>query len=154
MLIGPILGDHRKGSAIWVVNVANVVVYLQVKSRFVDLHMFLNLPISTIGWTFGARYWVFILVMSRLNYFLICRGNCLWFLGWSCSRLALRCMMWRIVVWERLRPLCWSISFLSWLILLRLLIELHLEHILNHLVEDGGAVIACWHVSQVVSHID
>ena len=57
-------------------------------------------------------------------------------------------------------PLSWSVAFLTWHVLLRIIAELHLEQILNHLVENrvgivllGHLTVAIGHVGQEVSHL-
>ena len=53
-----------------------------------------------------------------------------------------------------------SVAFLTWHVLLRIITELHLEQILDHLVENRGRIellghfaVAICHVGQKVSHL-
>ena len=53
-----------------------------------------------------------------------------------------------------------SVAFLTWHVLLRIITELHLEQILDHLVKNRGRIellghfaVAICHVGQKVSHL-
>lgn len=47
-----------------------------------------------------------------------------------------------------------AVSFLARKVLCSLLAELHLEHVLDHLIEDRVAVVRLWHFAELVGHIE
>ena len=54
---------------------------------------------------------------------------------------------------HRLCALGGSITLLSRQVLLRVLIELHLDQVLNHLIEDGRCIVLGGHLTSAIGHV-
>lgn len=59
-----------------------------------------------------------------------------------------------ICISHRLSSMSRSLALLARHILQRILTELHLEHLLDHLIENGARIVRRWKLTCIVSHID